>query len=46
VVTFAIDVGGSVIGVPVGAFDQLAIVTPHVAVFSGGFTYYLHQKGG
>jgi len=30
--------------VSVGAFDQLAIVTPYIAGFSGLFTYYRHQK--
>ncbi|AXG07822.1 hypothetical protein DU500_16075 [Haloplanus rubicundus] len=44
VVTFAVGVGGAVFDVPVGAFDQLAIVTPYMAGFSGFFTYYLHEK--
>jgi hypothetical protein len=44
VATFAIGVGGAVLDVPVGAFSQLAIVTPYLAGFSGFFTYYLHRK--
>jgi hypothetical protein len=44
VATFAIGVGGAVLDVSVGAFDQLTIVTPYIAGFSGFFTYYFHQK--
>lgn len=44
VAVFCIGVGGAVLGVPVAPFDQLAIVTPYIAGFSGFFTYYLHQK--
>jgi len=44
VATFAIGVGGAILDVPVGAFSQLAIVTPYIAGFSGFFTYYRHQK--
>lgn len=44
VATFAIGVGGAVLDVPVGAFSQLAIVTPYVSGFSGFFAYYHHQK--
>jgi hypothetical protein len=44
VATFAIGVGGALLDVPVGAFSQLAIVTPYMTGFSGFFTYYFHQK--
>jgi hypothetical protein len=44
ITVFSIGVGGTVLDVPVGAFSQLAIVTPYVGGFSGFFTYYLHQK--
>jgi len=44
VATFAIGVGGAALDVPVGAFDQLAIVTPYMTGFSGFFTYSLHRK--
>ena len=44
ITVFSIGVGGAVLDVPVGAFSQLAIVTPYMGGFSGFFTYYLHQK--
>jgi len=44
VAVFCIGVGGAILDVPVGPFNQLAIITPYVTGFSGFFTYYLHQK--
>lgn len=44
VLVFVVGVAGRALGLAVGPFARIAIVTPYTTGVSGFFAYYLHRK--